>query len=679
MDPELQEEAARRWEELVASGVPGDQARAQVDEWLSHRAQAARFKSEADQYASEAGSIVDVEDRNLLGDMVRASLSGVTLGGADELGAAVRALPRLMPGGQSFGEAYEEGRDAFRAARGEFREEHPILATGTEIAGAAVPAIASLPASAAKAGVTGAAKIGTGRVLATGAAEGAVAGGLESEGGMLERLGDALKGGGLGLATAGAMTGAGRVLRPIGRRALDVSGARPRSPNAVTSALGIDSVEDRAGQRIADALPDDTRAAREMLEGSSRPMTLMDVDENVAGVARAARGVQGPAKTSLPEYVTQRASLQEGRVIEDALRLSGAGPRASVLETAEEVVARRASEAEPLYRAAYQRDLPVDVLGDLAEDEAFADAYARGVRIARREGVGLPALEWVREKGARIPVQALDYAKRGLDDAIESASRSRAGMGRQESRALRNQVRNLLERVDEIVPEYGQARASYAGNSELLEALEHGRKLYRMEPDDASALVRGMSDGEREMFVRGGLEAMFQKIEDSASHFDLTRRRPLADRTRDTQRLRLLFPNDEAFEAFRAGVAEEARMAQTHRFVTGGSNTAEKLMEMAELAGVNLSSLTSGGMTGIAAQMANSALRRRSQGFTSDLGEALTPLLTAEGDDAVRLMGRLVRSSDEAAARQGRRSAVVGGASGAAAGSAAGSRRERDR
>ena len=619
----------------------------------------------------------------------RGAVQGATFEFGDEISAGLRSLRAVLPGGETPGEAFRENVKEIRAKNEAAREAHPVISGLGTVGGAVGTTLATIGAGTALGlGAATAVKVGAGRLAAreaakvslrrlaaVGAVEGGVTGAGASEGGLIERGKGAAIGAGVGAVAAPLVTVGLRGAGAVGTRALDITGLRPSGKS--TSIAGragrrlFDTVEDRAEQRLATSLPEGQALteATDLLSGSSRPLTIMDIDENVAGVARASRGVQGKAKSELPKFLAERTAGQEARVLDDALRLTGAGERSSIFESTQEIITRRAERARPLYDAAYQRTVPRNVVGGVLDDDVFQKAYARGVRIARREGVTLPALADVSDD---IPVQAIDYMKRGMDDLIEAGSRSAKGMGRQEARGIRKQLREMLERVDEAVPEYGEARAAFAGESRMLEALEEGQRLFQMEPAEARAIINEMTDSEREMFVRGGLEKLAEKVESASAGFDITKRAPLANRTRDKARLRLLFPNDEAFGEFQRGLADEARLAQTNRFVTGGSNTAEKLAEMAELAGVDVAGLMTGGVGRLAARAGASALRRRSQGFTGDLGEAMLPSLTATRSDATRVVEKLINLRQGVAAELSTRELVQAGVLGVVAGTSAG-------
>lgn len=136
----------------------------------------------------------------------RALGQGLTFGFADEIEAIIRS-------GLDKNKSYEDIVTEIRADIDKFRETSPVLAYGSEIAGSLPSAllggagIAKAGATAAKAGLTGAAKLGKG-VGTQSAIQGAVYGAGASEEG--ERLGGAALGGAVG----GAVGKAGDVILP---------------------------------------------------------------------------------------------------------------------------------------------------------------------------------------------------------------------------------------------------------------------------------------------------------------------------------------------------------------------------------------------------------------------------------------------------------------------------------
>lgn len=145
---------------------------------------------------------------------------GATFGALDEIQGVASGLVG-MAFGKDFTEGYEEGRDKSRARAERFRDEAPVMAYGSEIAGSIVPSLALAPLA------------GASRAKQAGLAltEGATAGALSAEGDLQDRA----VGGAVGGLLGGTLGGAAAVL--------------PKSKDAAKSLLeaGVDLT---AGQRV---------------------------------------------------------------------------------------------------------------------------------------------------------------------------------------------------------------------------------------------------------------------------------------------------------------------------------------------------------------------------------------------------------------------------------------------
>lgn len=145
--------------------------------------------------------------------LARSALQGATFNFGDELEAGARALWESR-GEPTFTESYGRNVGQIRESLGAFREAHPALAFGAEMAGAlAVPGVGAAGATAR--GATMGAKLARG--VALGAGSGALAGAGAAEGGPAERglgaLGGAVVGGGVGASLPLAGAAAARVGR----------------------------------------------------------------------------------------------------------------------------------------------------------------------------------------------------------------------------------------------------------------------------------------------------------------------------------------------------------------------------------------------------------------------------------------------------------------------------------
>jgi hypothetical protein len=271
-----------------------------------------------------------------------------------------------------------------------------------------------------------------------------------------------------------------------------------------------------------------------------------------------------------------------------------------------------------------------------------------------------------------------------MDDVIQRGSGAAGTMGRQEARGLQTKLREMLGRVDEQVPAYNSARAVWGGGEAEKDALELGRKLFNTPASDVKAALATMTEAERELFVRGGVEGMAERLEMVASNRNLTLSRPLSDRTADRQRMRLLFPSDEAFKEFIENLTNEAKMAGTGRFVTQQSATVDKFLEVAAMSGIDVAGLMSGGALPVAMGAMRAVLRGRETLASGEVAGRMAPLLTARGQDAAEITQRLMGPQQQSVRREyvTRGVPTVGAATigGAAVGEAqAGSRGRRGR
>ncbi len=572
----------------------------------------------------------------------RGAAQGATFEFGDEISAGLQFLGALAPGGRSPKEAFDEGLESAQAANVAAREAHPVISGLGTVVGAGGVTLAGGAALGLGKGAVAGARMGLGRIAALGAAEGLVVGAGAAEGGLAERARGAATGAGVGLVAAPLVTGLGRGASAIGTKLLDASGQRPLV-SRLTRGL-VEPIEERAERSLSQVIPEGqslTEAAERLAE-TTRPLTIMETSRDVARRARGAVTAGGRAGEEIPEFLAKRVAGQEERVINDALRITGSGNRASAFETRAQIVTRRKLLASPKFDEAFTdpatgslRTVPRELLADVLDDPDYIKAYNRGRRTAAREGIELPELT---DELTEIPLQGVQFMKEGIDDIVGGLRRK----GRaNEARVLGNQLRDVMEDVKNEVPVYREALEVFAGEKRLEEALEQGQKLFRMLPEEAEAVFAELTESEQEMFVRGGLSEAFNRIEGTKASFDITARRPLSTQTNDIRRMRLLFPSDEAFAEFQQGIADEAEIAITNRLIANQSATADKLVEFAQFSGVDVASMLSGNVVGIGARAVASALGSRGRGFTAELGEAMIPMLTATGSDAAGVLRKL--------------------------------------
>lgn len=598
-------------------------------------APAPRQYSQDNPFAGDAGP----KPRRFGLGALRPLTQGATLSWGDEIASGIRALAEgVVPGGPTMGEAYRASMDIEKEGLDKYRSAHPKTALGLELGGGLVSGLA---ATAATGGLGGAALTPTlTRAIATGAGIGAMEGAGSASGGLGQRTLGAGKGAALGAATTGALGGAAKGVRkllPIGPRK-DLTKLAQAAADDETSLTAIAN----AGRT------------------STKPLIAADLGgENLRGLTRALRTQPGPARNEITEMVHERAGGAEERIINDLLETTGLKTRTNVVRTADDIIAERAANAAPLYEAAHSVAVKDDRIRKFLKIPQFKDAYNRFARIAAVEGEDLPPWEKLVEEGGAIPVRALDMLKRGMDDVIDSGLRG-GSMGKAEARALRGKLNEMLDVVDENVPEFMQARAYYKGESELLEALETGRTLFKKHPDEIAKVLKDpkLTAGEKDLMRRGMFESLMDRIENIGTGSDIARR--VGDKTMDLKRLRLLFEDDAAFDEFRKRLGDEARMHGTKNFLTAGSQTADKLAELADdgdkleqlmgIAGVAFGSPTAAATVGLRSLSALGRERARAAS-----AKRLQPVLTAKGAGISNALDALKRTAKtEETAREAR-------------------------
>jgi hypothetical protein len=499
---------------------------------------------------------------------------GLTLGAADEILGAVEGAnnvaERMIPGGSpggTFKEGYVRGRDKVRAGTKQYGEEHPVASTALTIAGGVAPALLGPGSALVKAGTPLLARMGLGAV--EGAAYGGVSGALSAD---EDR-------------TAGAVQGA-LIGAPLGA-VLPVAGA------GVSAARNIVGRRGAAAGRHADALL--TRALqrdqvnpRALTAPAGKPAILPDLaGENTLGLARGAQATPSEAKERLATFLHGRQAEQPTRVLGDLESAAGRSNE-NVHDVAEKLIEQRRQHAKPLYDAA--RPIIVDdpeVIATITNSPYFREAHALGRKLAKEEGRKLPPLTRETMVGdekvvEQIPqsVEAIDYTKRGLDAVIERRMKG-GSMDRGLARVLKNKLRDMLEKVDNAVPEYQQARQQFAGDSDMMDALESGRNFLKEDYRVTQKQLAAMTDGEREMHKVGALDAVRRVMDETPDGADVVKR--IFGNPRKRDQLKVLL-GDQSFVQLEEQLGVESRMVRTKDRVTGGSPTARIQPELAELA-----------------------------------------------------------------------------------------------
>jgi hypothetical protein len=413
-------------------------------------------------------------------------------------------------------------------------------------------------------------------------------------------------------------------LRPIAAKATSKWNVLSKIPGVTNAREQADALLHKALERDGSTLDDLVDQARLAIK-QGKPVSLADIGgENVRGLMAAAANVPGKAKQALTTDVMDRQAGQGGRLLQDAAGKMKLGLQ-NVYALKDKLIAQRSRDAKPLYDAAYAKSVQLDgALQQQLDNPEFQRAYTLGKSIAAIEGVELPPLYVVGEDGAKIwapevPVQALDYMKRGLNKRISAGINAKAGVDRTAAHHLRDRMEGILQSVDKQVPEYGIARGFFKGESEAIDALELGRSFNGMHPDQVAHTYGQMSTVEKEMARTGYLEGLEKAIGGNkaygADHAKGVFGSPFAK-----ERVKVLFGDaaDDMIDAIKTEAAFSRTAGKLH-----GSRTAPLAAEMDDMGADALGAVISMSPTSMVRAVGKAVGNRGKTGWTEEVSDEL--------------------------------------------------------
>lgn len=565
-----------------------------------------RFNSAVKNYTKAKGLESDY-------GVIRAGLQGLTFGFSDEAEAALKSLVNKKP--------YEQNLNAIQFAKQEFEAAEPVKAAAAEVvgsiptafaagagilrAGQALPRVSqflqSLPTSlktvagvtgagATAGGITGAGTAEEGKRI-EGAKEGAQMGAILAPVTYagFKTVGSALR---TGSEKLGIQEGAAKIVEatkdiPIVK---NITGKTAEYFN-----LGKDALQRRADTKIIQALQrdglslSDIKTTMDTIRASGyKPETIMEFG--------------GKATKQLGETV---ASYPAARVAAETLaeeRKTGAGSRILTdfqkafnvdqdpFDIAQSVISKREQLSAPLYKEAFSKNALIssEKIDQLMKDPAFQRAYERASRLAQREvdaegniiGKTLPELQ---ETGNVFDLETINYIKRGIDAEINFSKLPTSGLEKTEIDSIKKLRNVFMTEVDNQAPiEYKQARQAFAGQSEVLDAIENGKQFFDVDARQLRSVYNKLTPSEKEGFSIGAYDAIRTKIREGADGVDLVRRTFGSPEKRD--QIKELIGAD-AFETLNRQLTREKDIRATDIRMLGGSQTQPRQVAQQEFEG----------------------------------------------------------------------------------------------
>lgn len=339
---------------------------------------------------------------------------------------------------------------------------------GAEL-GAALGAGGGITSSIGKSGILGA--------LMRGAAGVGIGAGVGAGGAALNG-GDALS----GAVTGGASALGGEALG-VGARGAEAAGRAFNSDAGDGLAGRVFNARDVARSKVADALlaegatPEDLR---KRLNSVGQHANLMDVSPSMENMGGAIGTEAGAGQTTLKRALEAREA-GSGQRVEDLLT-AALGPRMDGAGILDQFQNERRQAAGPLYEAAMTTPVTdSDGLRSVMKTSAFKKSLPIAEELANNEGRTLYSTDQEGNRSLdlnRMTLQDLHYVQRGMQNYMSDV---RPGLGIKDnelSTSVGNVRKQLLSAMDEMSPEYQQARAIYAGNSAVQDAYNQGMSAF---------------------------------------------------------------------------------------------------------------------------------------------------------------------------------------------------------
>lgn len=568
---------------------------------------------------------------NYWGNTARAVLGqGLAMGWGDELEAKIRTM--------SGDETYEEELAMIADSYDVYADENPLTAIGGEIAGSLLPTAAAYLATPFTGGATAPLAIANtarlaqlantarnvfnnplGRSVITGGTSGAVSGaGTADPGSRMSGARSGLAFGlGLGVTLPVLTRGGGAVIAAIGDKmrssGLRVEeGALRRIYEAVRKTGG--TPEDVAERLIREQnLGVPTRGAVLGAQDPNSPILAYEqfMRDQRLGVPSTLGNYNPATVNQLDTLASTEAAgdmIEAGlidiqqdaseRVVKQTNKVLGGD---NYYDMADELTQNLRTNAKGLYDEAYEFGSVDDqrILNLLESNPRFKQAYEQAKRIAKNEqdadilaGGDGKAYELIpyeigmkgdKAVGALLPdVRTLDYVKRGLDDIIRRGFDG-VGLAPAEAAALRKLRNGFVDTLDEVtevdgVSAYKTARKMYAGEIEVIDALELGKAKFKsMAPEEITKLFKDMSAAEGEAFIIGVNRHLTDLVNNPSTNANYAQRIIGSKNTK--LKLKAMFPDidDAGMALYEAALLREAQLFKEIGGTLTNSRTAKRL------------------------------------------------------------------------------------------------------
>jgi hypothetical protein len=542
-----------------------------------------------------------------------------------------------------------------------------------------------------------------GRAAVSGTAQGGIEGAGASEG---SRTLGALMGAGFGGITGGAMTVIPGALGAAGRYAQQYF------------APIVDDIKQAAARRLSSVIdmdPTEMQTRLELDRAMGVPSLPLNVSPEATGLAETMATRPGPSQSTIGAGIAQQREGVRDRL---ASQISQNLAPTSYYATRENMTNSLRARAQSLYNKAYEHGSVDDPkILEYLDDPLFRQAYAQGrelsemearqaarmgedvtpfqieqvyrstgvvdpERVAVLKAMGIADADiqkyltdqnaMTMERVALPNVQTLDYIKRGLDTIIRTGMNSSDDLVRQKARLLKDARNSFVERLDQVVPDYRAARREYAGDMEVLDAMDSGfNDFSSVKPEELASMWKSMSAAEKEGYRIGVARNLWGRLMDPSTDANFAKR--LINSPSERLKYETIFASPAQYDLFKKALDRESQLFSDATRVVGNSASARRQAGLAAfeedpLLTASMTMATQGFEGGLTAMVMNALSKGRvSDSVAKQLGEWLTADDPTKVSAAVEALQRFAQDQAVTQPRRfGQSAAITGGTIGAA-------------
>jgi hypothetical protein len=560
----------------------------------------------------------------------------------NEFSAGVQALPALIPGGQSFSDAYSANMAGLNQEQANLYANNPTAAQASEIAGLSIPAfglggLLSKAPMAINMASDIAAKKFMPRLLSNAVAGGSIAAAesVPFDIGRSESLQD-IPGNIAQGATTNALLGGigGGALPEVFSAGGSLLKSLPKAKDIVPAITGGDLFPQQASNKVIDrfkSLLSDSDLTESELVGllqTGGPKSIpADASRTMLGELDALVNQPGKAKDmAIP--LLERRSIEQA---DDLLSDFGKPGRADSIRSLE---ASRKEIASPLYNKAFDNGVPhtaelEDIFQDIERSfpNAWKQAKNEGLIAGRanREPVD-DLLDQAIDGTERPTLRGWQAVKEHLDD-VERGLRI-SGKNKQANNVKKFNNR-LLTELDQASPEFKEARNLWSGTKNAQDLIDEFKTFKTMKPSDFDLKWNKLSPEDQEIAMIGITETLNDMVGTGSMTGDATQ---VFYNINMQKKLKELLSNEQ-FE----NLAKKIKILRTQQLAmkvdpTRSAATASRLATQAEQGGI-IDDVANATVNAVAGNPANSAstIARMLGGIKKKLG--FSPNLTREQRD----------------------------------------------